>query len=139
MGFHEIIKKAGNNPKKLFLVDALGAFLSAFLLGFVLVRLKNYVGIPPAALYFLSAFPVVFAIFDLYCYLKTHKKIGAFLKMIAVLNLQYCVVSLGFAFYHKKTLTGLGWTYISVEILIILLLSAIEFTVGKRLAGINYE
>ncbi|EDP98185.1 hypothetical protein U8527_19460 [Kordia algicida OT-1] len=133
MLFQHIIKKAENNPKKLFLIDGLGALLSAFLVGFVLVQFKDYFGMPANTLYLLAAFPIVFVFFDMYCYLKKHKKTGIFLKMIALLNLQYCMVSMGFAFYHKDTLTTLGWTYIFVEILILLLLSAFEFTVGKRL------
>ncbi|MCH2192913.1 hypothetical protein [Kordia sp.] len=139
MVFQKIIQKVENNPKQLFLVDGFGALLSAFLLGFVLVRIKDDIGMPPAILYVLAAIPIVFAIFDLYCYRKEHKRAGIFLKMIAILNIHYCIVSVGFAMYHKETLTSLGWIYIVVEVFIILLLSAIEFTVGKRLTEINND
>lgn len=139
MLFQQLLKKAENNPKKLFIIDGLGALLSAFLLGFVLVIFKDDVGIPLGTLYLLASFPIAFAIFDFYCYLKGNKTTGTFLKIIALLNVQYCIVSFGFALYHSETLTSLGWIYISIEILIILLLSAIEFTVGKQLTRITND
>ena len=33
-------------PKKLFLIDGIGAVLSAFLLGVVLVKLQSLIGMP---------------------------------------------------------------------------------------------
>lgn len=137
MVFHKIIQKAEKNPKKLFLVDGFGALLSAFLLGFVLVRIKDALGIPEAILYFLAVFPIILIVFDVYCYLKEHKRTDIFLKLIAVLNVQYCILSIGLAFYYRETLTHLGWIYILVEILIILFLSTIEFTIGKQLNETN--
>ena len=133
MLFKQLLKKAENDPKKLFLVDGLGALLSAFLLGFILVSFKDDVGMPSGTLYLLAAFPIALAIFDFYCYRKENTTTGIFLKIIALLNVQYCILSLGLALYHRETLTSLGWIYISIEILIILLLSAIEFIVGKQL------
>ncbi len=121
-----------NTSKKLFLIDASGAILSAFLLGVVLVRFETIFGIPSATLYFLAAIPIGFAIYDLYCY-RQGEQIGKFLKGIAMANLSYCILSIGLAFYHFEVVTTLGWLYIIGEVLIVIVLSVIEYNVARRL------
>lgn len=128
-----LLKSFTLNPKKLFLIDGLGAVLSAFLLGVVLVKFESIIGIPPSSLYFLAVFPLLFAMYDFYCYQKKHNNLKSFLKGIAVVNLLYCCFSIGAAFYHLKTITNLGWAYILFEILIIIILSNFELTVAKQL------
>ena len=44
MKFKDVITKAELNPKKLFLIDAYGAILSAFLFGVVLVKFEEIFG-----------------------------------------------------------------------------------------------
>ncbi len=44
-------------PKQLFLLDAFGALLSAFFLGFVLVKYQVYIGMPENVLYILALIP----------------------------------------------------------------------------------
>jgi hypothetical protein len=133
MQFEKIIEKAEYNPKKLFLIDGIGAILSAFLLGVVLVKLERIFGIPTSTLYFLAALPILFASYDFLCTRKENDKLGQYLKAIAVINLLYCCLSIGFAFYHLGTITFFGWAYILLEILIVLFLAFIEFSVAKRL------
>lgn len=129
-----LLKSFTLNPKKLFLIDGLGAVLSAFLLGIILVKFESIIGIPPSTLYFLAVFPLLFAIYDFYCYQKKYNNLKSFLKGIAIVNLLYCCLSIGIAFYHRKTISNLGWTYIIVEIFIIIILSNFELTVAKQLA-----
>lgn len=131
--FNQIINKASFDSKNLFLLDGFGALLSAFLLGIVLVRLEKYFGIPPSALYLLASFPVLFALYDFYVYRRVMLKQGQSLKLIAVANILYCCLSLGVLFYHYETITFLGWTYIFVEIIIVIILSYVELKVASRL------
>ena len=112
--------------KKLFLLDGFGAILSAILLGIVLVKLKAHFGIPVATLYFLAALPCFFAVYDFYCYFSIEKNLGKFLKGIAIVNLLYCCLSIGLALYHYQEILYLGWIYIVVEIIIVIVLSMIE-------------
>ncbi len=130
--FRLIISKAEQNPKKLFLFDGLGAILSVFLLGVVLVEYKTLVGIPSNVLYTLAAIPMFFVVYDAYCYFKLDSNIGTFLKSIAILNSAYCLLSLSLVFYHLETTTIYGWAYILIEILIVLFIAIIEYKVGKR-------
>lgn len=86
MFVEKIIKWGIVNPKKVFLADAFGAMISAFLLGFVLVELYYYFGIPVAVLYFLAVLPCLFAMFDFYCFFSSIKNFDVFLKAIAIMN-----------------------------------------------------
>jgi len=113
-------------PKQLFLIDAGGALLSAFLLGVVLVKLESTFGIPRSALYVLAAIPCFFAVYDLLCYFMAKGKATFFLKGIAYANVLYCCLSIGLAFYHAASITILGWLYILGEVLIVVFLARLE-------------
>ena len=120
------------NPKKLFQIDGLGAVLSAILLGVVLVKLERIFGIPESTLYLLALIPCVFAVYDFYCYYRLKNRLGQYLKGIAFMNLGYCCLSLALALYHWNVITTLGWTYILLEISIIVLLVSVEFRVARK-------
>jgi len=118
--------------RKFFLIDGFGAILSAVLLGIVLVKFERVFGIPKSTLYFLAILPCFFAIYDFYCYFKINKNLEEFLKGIAVVNLLYCCLSIGFAFYHYHEITYLGWIYIIIEIAIVVAIAILELRVAKR-------
>lgn len=124
--FQKLINTLTSNPKRLFLIDGFGALLSAFLLGFVLVRLEHLFGIPPSVLYILATFPIAFAVYDFLCYAMIKSNVPPFLKGIANANLLYCILSITLAFYHRQELTNLGWVYIILEITIVIFLAKVE-------------
>ncbi|MDY8135658.1 hypothetical protein [Aquimarina sp. 2201CG5-10] len=119
-------------PKKLFLVDGAGALLSAFLLGIVLVQYEDVFGIPIKILHFLALLPCFFLVYDLLCYFFVNKNLDYFLKIIAVLNFLYCLISIGLISYHYQQITDLGWAYIFCEIIIILILVIAELKAATR-------
>ena len=118
--------------KNLFLLDGLGAMLSAFLLGIVLVHFEKFFGIPRITLYFLAALPCFFALYDFYCYFKIERKLGELLKGIAIINLLYCCLSIGLAFYHHQLITTMGWGYIILEIIIVATLAIYEWQSAEK-------
>jgi hypothetical protein len=103
-----------------------------------LVKFENIFGIPPSTLYLLATIPIFFAIYDFICYRKDKIKTGRFLKGIAIMNLLYCCLSIGFALYHKNSITGLGWTYILVEVSIVIILATIELRIANGLKRKTY-
>jgi len=119
------------NPKNLFIIDGIGALVSAFLLGFVLLRFSDSIGLNENTLLLLASFPCIFALYDLLCFFFLNKSYSRFIIIIAVANFLYCFLSIGVALYHSSTITLLGWTYILLEILIILVLSIIEYKVAR--------
>ncbi|WP_367388202.1 hypothetical protein [Lewinella sp. LCG006] len=126
----QMVKWAKANPRVLFLIDSAGALLSAFLLGVVLVKLEAVFGIPPSTLYVLAILPCLFAVYDVYCYQKKEDESRPYLKGIALMNMSYCLLSLGFALYHFESLTYFGWMYILGEIFIVMVLARVEWIVS---------
>ena len=120
-----------NNLKRLFLIDGLGAIVSAILLGIVLVKLHPLFGIPIPTLYVLAALPCLFFVYDFCCYFLVEMNLGLFLKAIAIINLLYCCLSFGLAIYHHQELTLLGWAYILLEIVIVIILAIYELRVAN--------
>ena len=128
-----LITQMVDNPKKLFLLDGIGAIVSAFFLGVVLVQWESLFGIPVPTLYFLAGIPILFALYDLYAYQKEPHQLAPFLTGIAIMNVGYCCLSLGLAFYHRAVVTAWGWGYIIAEVAIILVLVVIELGTSNRL------
>lgn len=132
-----ILKKALNwttkNPKRIFIIDGIGALLSAILLGIVLVRLEIYFGIPKATLFILALFPCLFAVYDLYSYCIVKNKINLYLKGIAGINTAYCFISIALTMQHSEKITLLGWMYLLIEITIVCTLAYIEWNTAKRI------
>jgi len=120
------------SQKKLFLIDAIGALISIFFLGFVLVYLEEKIGMPKNVLYLLASLPVFFAIYSFSCYFFLKNNWSRFLKGIALMNLLYCFLTIGILFYYDHNLTVLGWTYFIVELIILLVLIAIEFKTSRK-------
>jgi hypothetical protein len=111
-------------PRRLFLIDGLGAVLSAMMLGFVLVPFNEFFGFPVSTLYVLAALPCVFTVFDAYAYFKNGKSTMRHLSIISTSNILYCIFSVSMVMFHFVALPG--WIYILLEITIVLIFVLIE-------------
>jgi len=131
--FQQQIEKKAPRPHSLFMIDGLGALLSAMMLGVVLIQFQPYFGIPVATLYLLAAIPCVFVLYDAFCYFTKPQPSSRYLRIIAIANLLYCAFSLAVAFFHFEKLTLLGWLYIIGEVLIVVGLAGFELQVAGRL------
>ena len=118
----------------MFLIDALGALVSALFLGVVLVHYQALIGMPVKVLYILALIPCLFLIYDLLCYSFVKNNWPPYLKTIAIANLGYCDVSIILVIYHFKKLTALGIGYFALEIILIVLISVIELRVVAQAA-----
>ena len=118
-------------PKRLFLIDGLGAILSAFILGVVLVHYHEYIGMPVRTLYVLAFLPCLFMIYSLSCYFFLKKKWSLYLKIIALVNFLYCLLSIGMMIVHQSSLMVLGYIYFVVEVIIVLIIAGVEYRVSK--------
>lgn len=118
-------------PRTLFLIDGLGALLSAFMLGVVLVTFKSYIGLSNETLYILAFIPVVFSIYDFIVYAINAKNWRPYLKIIAIANLLYCVFSIIVLFTHMDSLKVLGWVYFIAELIIVAILVVYELGVAS--------
>lgn len=116
-------------PKKLFLLDGIGAAMTAILLYAVLPSFKEYIGMPQAVLNLLSLIACIYAFYSLTCYFIAGSNWRFLLKIIAIANLFYCSLTATLVVTHYAQLTGFGILYFVVEIIIISSLAAIEWKV----------
>ena len=113
--------------KKLFLIDAVGALVSATFLGLVLPQLQGYIGIPNNILFFFASLACLFSVFSFWHYFNFLPKFQTRLKFIALANFLYCILTIFLLIPLKGTISTLGTIYFVVEVLIILVLAALEF------------
>lgn len=114
------------------MLDGLGAMLSAFLLGIVLIRFQPSVGMPTESLYWLALVPCIFIIYDLLCFGLVKSHWNLYLNFIASANLSYCFISILLVFQHFHKLTTLGLTYFILEIIIVILLVVLEIKIARK-------
>lgn len=116
--------------QKILLADSAGAFLSAILL-VVVAQWPQVFGITRHIAYGLLPIPLVFSLYSLLSYRFGIRQWRIWLRIIAVANLLYCILT-GYVIIEQwYTLTRWGVAYFLGEIGIILLLVMIEW----RIAG----
>lgn len=120
-------------PQSLFLIDGLGALISSFLLGILIPQWLDFFGIPMQVLSLLATLPIFFACFDFLSYLMNSNRVRHHLRIISGLNLAYCIISLSLAFYHMDTLTPWGWAYLVSELVLVFLLSHLEYKTSESI------
>ncbi|MFY7840302.1 MAG: hypothetical protein ACOVP7_08490 [Lacibacter sp.] len=112
--------------QKLFLIDGMGAILSAVMLGSVLTRYEAFFGMPKNVLFVLMAVALLLSVYSFTHAAKQPANPLKRLKLIAVANICYCLltVALMIAFYPQLTMYGL--LYFIGELIIILSLAFLE-------------
>ncbi len=133
----QILDKIIPNPKKLFLIDSLGAFLTAFFLGVLLVELEEIFGMPKQVLYYLSLIAICFGMYSILCHFFLKKNWSPYLKIIIIVNLMYGCVTVGLVGYFYQRLTILGLTYFTLEIMVMITLIVIEVLILYKRANKN--
>lgn len=130
--FNSLIETFTNKPKKIFLVDGLGAVLTAFLLVVFLIRYVDVFGMPQKPLYFLSIIAVMYAIYSFCCYFFIGNRWRSYLKLIAFANLLYCCVTISLVIYFYSSVTIFGLIYFFAELIVIGCLVTIELMTASR-------
>lgn len=127
----EISKRLITNPKKVFLIDAIGALISAFFLGIILVQFNSQIGMPIKTLYILAVLPCFFTVYSFSCYFFLKRNWRPFLRGIAIANSMYCFSTIGLMIFHFQELSGLGLFYFIAELIALLVLIRFEFKVAS--------
>lgn len=121
------------SPKKLFLVDSIGALVTAFFLYVVLRSLQPYIGMPEQIIINLAAIALCFFIYSAFCYFFLQKNHALFLRIISAANLGYCILTFVLVLIHFNQLTPLGLFYFLAEIIVIFCLVFVELNVARKL------
>lgn len=119
------------NGYKMFLLDAIGAFVSVIFLSF-LYSFDDFFGMPKSVIKIFLGIATAFFVFSTTTYFMKKINWQFHLKIIAILNISYCL----FTFYHilqnLDTLTLYGHAYFIAEILVILILSTSELKNARK-------
>jgi len=129
---NSFLAKLTSNSKRLFLIDGLGAFLTAFFLVAILGRFEDNFGMPRSVVYFLSLVACMYAIYSFSCYFFIRRKWQAYLKAIAIANIFYCCLTIGLVIYFYQNITILGLIYFSIEVVLIFALILIELKAASK-------
>lgn len=121
-----VFDKLFANSKRLFLIDSIGALITAFILMAILSLFEERFGMPRKTLYLLSGIAYVFATFSIYCYYFIKHNWRPLLKTIAVANTLYCLLTAILLVVYYDNITIIGFSYFVTEIIIISCLVFIE-------------
>lgn len=119
-------------PNNIFLLDGIGAFVTASIIYLVLNSNNEFIGLSSKALIPLSLVAFVFCVYSITCFFLVKRYWQTFLKTIIVANTMYCLTTIGVLFYSHKTVTTLGLFYFIGEIIVIGILVALEIKLLKQ-------
>lgn len=123
-----------SQPKTIFLIDSLGAWLSAFFLFAVLRPYHELVGLPENVLALLAGIAISLSVFSLSAYFWARTKWRVFLGTVALMNTLYVLFTLVILVIHRETLSLWGLLYFIGELFIVLTLIGVEIRfVSNRL------
>ncbi|MFV5703231.1 hypothetical protein ACM55F_15285 [Flavobacterium sp. XS2P12] len=131
---NKIIIQCSRNPKILFVVDTIGALLSCAFLFMIAKKFSLNFGISETVWVNLSLIALLMAFYSTFCSLGVKHRWMSFLISISVINIIYCALTIGVLIYHWSELTALGKTYLSAEIVVILLLVFFELNTAKTIS-----
>ena len=126
--------KLPRKPKSLFLIDSIGAFISAIFLIVIMSTFSQYFGMPKIILAYLAAIAVIFCLYSMICFLMLKDKWKPFLRAIAIANFLYGCLTIGLILSNFSNLTLLGIIYFSAELIIVYSLVFIELKTLKNYA-----
>ena len=114
---NKLINHFAKKQKTLFLIDSIGAIISAFFLFVIMRQFNEYFGMPKTVLTFLSVIAICFCIYSTACFLFLKRRWAIFIRLIGIANLLYCVLTIGLLIKYYPLLTIIGTTYFLIEII----------------------
>ncbi|MCC7466219.1 MAG: hypothetical protein IT261_08125 [Saprospiraceae bacterium] len=118
------------NDRKIVLVDAIGAIVSAISL-LIPYLFEEVFGMPKSTVTMFMAIAIAYSVYSSTVYFSNTEKWKFYLTIIALLNIGYCLFTGYHIFKNLNTITIFGHVYFSVEILIILTLSVFELRLSR--------
>ena len=129
----KIIHRLITKPRNLFLIDSIGAMLTALAMFIVLTNFNQYFGIPKISFTYLSAIAACFCLYSMFCFLFLRENFPPFIRIISIANILYCILITGFLIQYNAKITNLGLAYFFGEITIICILVFIELIVANKI------
>jgi hypothetical protein len=120
------------SPKRLFLLDSIGGFLSAGLLLTLLAGFYDAFRMPQTVVYRLAAIALIYAVYSLCCFYFVVENARLFLLIIAVANILYCLLTIALVLYFHRQVTVLCKVYFFLELAIVGLLIKLELEAASK-------
>jgi hypothetical protein len=121
------------SPKRLFLIDGLGAFITAFVIFFILRPFHEYIGLSPVLLLLLSIIAFMFSFYSFINFFFFQKNWIPYLRIIGIANTMYCLLTASLMLHYFHSLKIVGLLYFTLEIVVIAILIWIEFKTIKTI------
>jgi len=118
------------NPRRLLLIDSLGALITFLVTAFLLVPERIPTGLPVTILYAMAFVAGVFCLIGLIA-LAIASAPRIHLRSMAVLNAAYCLITAAVCVSHSSTLTIWGFIYFSLECIVVSWLVLKEWRASK--------
>lgn len=135
---HKAVNFFTNHPNRLFLLDGIGAILSAILLFILHFFFQVTTGLPQLIVYSLIAAAIFLAAYSLACSWLMKRYPARYLHGIAYLNGIYLLIVLMLLVQYYSRLHPFLFICFLLESLVLGCLICLEFTVAKRL-GVQKE
>lgn len=116
--------------RKIFLVDAIGAIVSAISL-LVPYLFEELFGMPKSTLRIFITIAIAYSIYSTTVYIINTENWKFYLTIIGLLNISYCVFTVYHILKNLNTITLYGNLYFVAEIVIILALSFFELQLSR--------
>jgi hypothetical protein len=127
----QVIELFSRHPRRLFLTDAAGAFVTAVLLLSVLQRFPAVFGMPVATVRQLAIAALLLYAYSAVCFCFTPRRWQPYLRFIAIANLLYCCATIVLMIYYFAQLRGWGIAYFTGEIIIVSAMAWVELKVSR--------
>lgn len=121
-------------PKRIFVMDGLGAWLSMVLLYWVLAPFEQLFGMPANIVYVLAGIAFGLFLYSAGCQFFIKSSWKPFIGLLVIFNAAYTLISLVLIILHADKLTVFGWTYFVLELIVIGVIIMIEYKTYLALA-----
>jgi integral membrane sensor domain MASE1 len=128
----KLINHFTEKQKTLFLVDSIGAFITATFLFVIVQQFNAHFGMPKKDLRYLSVIAVLYCIYSAFCFLFLNEGLTPFIRFIGIANLIYCAFTIGLLIKYNSLLTIIETIYFLSEVVIICGLSYVELKVAAK-------
>lgn len=126
-GILNFLNELKTNTKRIFLIDAFGALLTAISLFGILAQFEQYFGMPKKSLYLLSVIAFCLFTYSISCHRLVKSNWKPFLRILIICNILYLLISLGMIIKHSEKITELGWIYFAIEFIVIGIIVNVEY------------
>lgn len=121
-----------NHPRRIFIIDSIGALFTFVTTFFLADQFSDYIGLPKQHLKSLSFLALTFSVYSFCCYRFVQPIKSWHLQLIATLNGMYILLSFLLILLFVQNVSPLFLGYFGFETIILLFLIRVEWKLSRR-------